>query len=251
MVGIIADCQRLRRTQQEFDKAFERLAELPDKAVRELKSTQLYRGIRNWRGVNGTVRHGAIGDLCTWVCSRKHRIALAAIEVDRFGSNRLSQDMDIWKATALHIALQIQRSHQSLKKNKGNTFLVFDEHKQKSDSLAEMLFSPPTWTDDYYSRDPKKSQLDQIIDTAFYARSHHVGLVQIADLFAFLFKRHVELQDHGYGEDFDGEKDRIAGWVEQLSSRLIDLPHRWPKRTSSACAKNYVDLAPPSLLYLN
>jgi len=250
MAGIITDSQRLRRTQQEFDRAFERLAELPEKTVRELKSTQLYRGIRKWRGVDGAVRHGAIGDLCSWVCERKHKLALAAIDTNRFTNSSLSEHMDIWNAAALHIALQVQRSHQSLKKNKGNTFLVFDEHKQKGDSLAEMLFTPPAWTDDYYARTPSKPQLDQIIDTAFYARSHHVGLVQIADLFAFVFRRHVELQDHAECERFDGEKGLIASWVQLLATRLIARSHRWPKRPSSHCAKSFVDLAPRSLLNL-
>lgn len=159
--------------------------------------------------------------------------------------------MDIWKAAALHIALQVQRFHQPLKNNKGKTFLVFDEHKQKGESLAEMLFSPPRWTDDYYSRDSRAPRLDQIIDTAFYARSHHVGLVQIADLCAFVFKRHVELQDHAAPENFEGEKNLITTWVQTLANRLIDHPHRWPKRTSSDCAKSYVKLAPQSLLDLS
>ena len=250
MVGIIADSQRLRRTQEEFNKAFKRLTGIQESTVRELKSTHLYRGTGKWRGVDGEVRHAAIGDLCSWVCNRKHSIALTAIDIESFKSSPLSNHIDIWSAAALHIALQIQRLHQSLKKNKGNTFLVFDEHKQKADSLAELLFDPPPWSDTFYGKKEKQPRLDQIIDTAFYARSHHVGLVQIADLFAFLFKRHVELSDHGSMEAYQGEAERIREWVLELATRLTKRPSRWPKRSTSECAKWYVDLAPQSLLTL-
>lgn len=249
MVGIVADCQRLRRTQVEFAGVFQRLNRLPRSTVLELKSTHLYRGTGKWYGVDGTARHAAISDLCNWVSTRKHKIALAGIDLNRFKSSTLRNHLDIWDAAALHITLQVQRAHQRLVKNKGNTFLVFDENKQKTDRLAGLLFDPPEWTDNYYG--PKNTRLDQIIDTAFFARSHHVGLVQVADLFAFLFRRHSELQDYRLEERFDGEKERIQNWVEQLASRLLDRAHRWPKRTSSDCAKAYVELAPPSLLKLS
>jgi hypothetical protein len=44
MVGIIADSQRLRRTQVEFASAFKRLGDLPKRTIQELKSTNVYRG---------------------------------------------------------------------------------------------------------------------------------------------------------------------------------------------------------------
>src|SRR5207249_1690265 len=103
-----------------------------------------------------------------------------------------------------------------IKKNKGATFLVFDEHYQHSDELAELLFEPPEWTDGYYRRKASQARLDHVIDSAFYARSHHVGLVQIADLFAFLFRRYAELTDYGASEDFVGETEAIAAWVSQV-----------------------------------
>lgn len=250
MVGIIADSQRLRRTQVEFESAFETLTSLPERAISELKSTKLYRGTGPWHGVPGVQRHKAIEDLCTWVCDRKHDLALVAIDTKQYEKSPLDADLDIWLTAALHIALQIQRAHQSLKKNEGNTFLVFDEHKLAAGPLASLLYEPPSWTDEYYSRSKRQGQLDQIIDTAFYARSHHVGLVQVADLFAFIFRRHAELRDYGSHEEFDGEADRIAGWAAMLAKRLVSSPHRWPKKPMNACARWYRDAAPPSLVEL-
>jgi hypothetical protein len=172
------------------------------------------------------------------------------VDVGRFKESPLDDGLDIWLTAALHIALQVQRAHQGLKKNKGNTFLIFDEHKRKADALAELLFNPPDWTDEYYKRSRRQPRLDQIIDTAFYAQSHHVGLVQVADLFAFLFRRHAELKDYGQAEDYEGEIEQIGSWVRRISSRLLPQVHRWPKRPKSDSSHWYRDAAPPWLVKL-
>ena len=110
-----------------------------------------------------------------------------------------------------------------------------------------LLFAPPAWTDQYYGRKPRQERLDQVIDTAFYARSHHVGLVQIADLFAYLFRRYAELRDYGDPEAYGGELRTVAGWVEQISERLVALAHRCPKRPTNDVAEWYVNACPTSL----
>ena len=252
MVGIAADTHRLRRTQEELNSFLERLKDIPARYVQELKSTQLYRGRGPWKGVDGTVRRGAIDDLCAWVCERKHRLALAAIDVQKFADHQVTdtKKIDIWEAAALHIALQVQCSSQTKQRNKGNAILVFDDNKMKSDRLAELLYDPPDWTDDYYRRRPRQPRLDQIVDTAFFARSHHIGLVQVADIFAFLFRRYVELQEGASDEYYEGERAHISRWVKQLADRLLNPSHRWPKRPPSDCGKLYLELTPESLLPL-
>lgn len=216
MVGIVADSRRLHRTQTDFADTFARLGEGTVKELRELKSVELYRGHGPWKGVDGPDRAAIIGDLCAWLCERKQDIALAAIDVERFREDSLHEDLDHWMTAALHIALQVQRAHQGLKKRKGSTFLIFDEHQRHADRLAELLFDPPEWTDAYYGRSKHQERLDQVIDTAFYARSHHVGFVQVADLFAFLFRRYAELHDYGVPPAYEDEVERIDGWVERI-----------------------------------
>lgn len=248
MVGVLADMARVGRTKTEFGATFADLGDQTTKALYELKSTDLYRGKNSWHGVDGEARHAIISRLCNWVGERKHQLTLAAVDLSRWRPSPNEDVNDPWLAVALHTALQVQKANQGMKKGKGVTFLVFDEQKQKSDALAELLFEPPAWTDEYYGRGKKQDQLDQILDTAFYAKSHHAGLVQIADLFAFIFRRYVELADHGSGEDYEGEAERIAGWKDCLSERLVEPSHRWPKQPKSDAARWYVEIAPPSLL---
>lgn len=250
MVGIIADGQRLHRTHTEFAEIFDRLSGVAVRDLRELKSSELYRGLGPWKGVEGDERAQIISDLCGWLCDRKHDIALAAIDLTRFSDSPLHESLDVWMTGALHVALQVQRGHQTLEKRKGSTFLVFDEHQRHADRLAELLFEPPEWTDAYYDRNKRQERLDQVIDTAFYARSHHVGLVQVADLFAFLFRRFSELQDYGQEPSYAGELDRIADWVTTIGPRLLPISHRWPRRARNDVARWYTAAAPQSLLNL-
>jgi hypothetical protein len=67
------------------------------------------------RGVDGLDRAAIIGDLCTWLCERKHDIAVAAIDLAHFREKPLNESLDAWMTAALHIALQVQRAHQGLK----------------------------------------------------------------------------------------------------------------------------------------
>lgn len=251
-VGVIADVARVHRTRLEFEELFRNIAELPDKAIAELKGSNVYYGNGRWKGVDGEARHAAITRLCQWVSNRKHALALAALDTSRFDESDLRNltGLDIWMSGAVHIALQAQKAHQQISKNKGATFLVFDEHKVKGDAFAELLFDPPGWSDDYHGRGKKQLALDQITDTAFYARSHHVGLVQAADVFAFVFRRYSEVCDYGHDEGYEGERERLTAWVETLGDRLLARSHRWPKRTKSEVAKLIAELAPPSLVDL-
>lgn len=144
MVGVIADSQRLHRTRTDFADTFQRLGDVAVRDLRELKSNELYRGIGPWKGIEGSERARIISDLCGWLCDRKHDIALAAIDLEKFNDEPLHADLDEWMTGALHIALQVQRAHQRLQKRKGSTFLVFDEHQRHADRLAELLSSRPT-----------------------------------------------------------------------------------------------------------
>lgn len=144
----------------------------------------------------------------------------------------------------------MQKHNQGRGNNKGHTFLVFDENKAKADDLAELLWTPPPSTDDFYDKKRQQERLDQLIDSAFTVKSHHAGLVQVADLYAFILRRYVELKDYGSGEEWIGEGRLISGYVQTLKSRLLPQGVRWPSKTRSTCAKWFNSIAPRALLEL-
>lgn len=107
--------------------------------------------------------------------------------------------------------------------------LVFDANKHEEDRSTELLYGPLNWSDDYYSRASGAPQFDQVIDSAFFARSHHVGLIQIADVYAYLVRRYAELSDGAGEESHPGELEQLKCWIDQLAPRLLPVStgHPW------------------------
>ncbi|MDA8378776.1 MAG: DUF3800 domain-containing protein [Planctomycetia bacterium] len=254
MVGIVVDAIRLNRTQHEFDEIFEMVQKLFQENLRELKGSKIIFGRDRWRNVDPDARKRVVHFFCDWLVKRKHCLAITAIDRDKF-SRRNGDDFpeianDPWIAAAVHLTLQLQKHHQSEKSNKGHTFLIFDENKKMADNLAELLYHPPAWTDQYYGRAKKQGRLDQIIDSAFTVKSHHAGLVQVADLYAFIFRRYAELNEYGSTQMWHGEKDMIDGYVSTLATRMLPRSCRWVGKSSVPCQKWWSDVAPNSLLAL-
>lgn len=255
MVGVLVDAIRLHRTREEFGGIFDEVQGLFADTLKEIKGAKMLSGRDRWRKIDPESRNRIAEKFCEWLKERKHHITLAA--VDRQKHNQLQGSSlpafcdDPWLMAATHISLQVQKVNQGLGNNKGVTFLVFDENKAKADTLAELLWDPPTWTDDYYGKKKKQDRLDQLIDSAFTVKSHHAGLIQVADVFAFIVRRYCELKDFGLSEEWAGETQFHDGCVSILKTRLLPRAARWPVRTTSSCAKCFNSLAPASLLTLN
>lgn len=252
MVGVVANSDRLTRTQEELSAIFRTLGGITTGHLKELKSKTLFSGTGVWGDVPGEKRREIVSNLCDWLCERKHSLALAAIDKTCFKTHPSTgpELSSIWQAGAFHIALQLQRAHQTKTGNKGRTVLVFDDNKQETSNFSDLIFSPPSWSDDYYDRSPKKPRLDKLIDTPFAVKSHQVGLVQIADVFAAIFRRYADLSDFDREEKYVGEEQHYGDWVKVLSSQLLPCASRWPRRSHSECAKWYSAIAPNSLLEL-
>ena len=254
MVGIVVDAQRLNRTRLEFGEIFGVVGDAFPGALRELKGSKIFYGRDGWRQVAPEVRKDIFRRFCEWLSDRKHHLAMSAIDVGRFNSDLPAHYpetlKDLWVAGAVHIALQLQRLRQGLDKNKGHTVIIFDENKLKADKLNEVLFGPPEWTEPYYDKTKKHQPLDQIIDSAFFTKSHHAGLAQVADLFAFAFRRYAELTEYEIQPEYPGELVDIQAIVQCLAAHLIARGHRWPKHPKNECAATFVNLAPRSLLDL-
>lgn len=253
-VGIVIDAARLNRTKEAFGDIFDKIQALFPEQLRELKASKLLLGRDRWRNVHPGIRKTICESLCNWICDRKHDLIVTAIDRARYAETRATVPEElqrsVWVAGMTHLALQLQKLHQNERNNKGRTLLIIDDNKQFADHLAEVLWSPPAWTDSYYARSRKQEQLDQIIDSAFAVKSHHAGMVQIADLFALVFRRYAEIKDYKSPEQWDGELDFVGKLVETLSARLTSRSVRWPKRTSSDCLGWFNNLAPASLLKL-
>lgn len=252
MVGIVIDATKLRRTQEEFGKIFENLCGLTGRSLKELKSTDILPGKRTWQGVDGEVRSTVVENICDWVSTRSHKIAFAAIDrsLHKASAPGCPELRDEWQAGAVHVLLQLQRYGQRKPAGKGRTVVIIDNNPAGVAALSKLVVSPPAWTDDYYGRGKKEPALSMIIDTPFAVESHHVLMIQVADVIAGILRRSAELEAYARPEKYGGERVQYAEWIGLLSRSLLGNEHRWGSGNKSECAEWYRSLAPASLLAL-
>jgi len=108
------------------------------------------------------------------------------------------------------------RASARRKKNKGHTVFVFDKEDHEESRLTNFLYDPPKWSDSLYGRNKKSAPFDQIVDAPYFADSKLVLLIQVADLFAYLIRRKVEIENGYANERYDGEMTKLRGWCDRL-----------------------------------
>jgi hypothetical protein len=106
-----------------------------------------------------------------------------------------------------------------------------------------------TGSDAFYSADPE-SRLDQIVDVPYFVDSEDVGLLQVADLFAYLLRRYGELEAGCNQPSYPDEKAKLRHWAKQIVSIALPRSSRWPRRNVCRCAAFFNAIAPAALIDL-
>ena len=154
MVGVLVDALRLNRTRLEFADIFDGAQQALGGPISELKGTKILYGRDRWKALKDAPgkRQEFIRRLCRWASERDAHLILTGIDFDKYKveakPDQFAASLEPWLACALHVALQVQKKNQSLDKNKGHSFLFFDE---KNEEMSNLIFDPPSWTDDYYA----------------------------------------------------------------------------------------------------
>lgn len=154
---------------------------------------------------------------------------------------------NIWQTAAIHIALSIQKAHQNIPKKKGHTLLLFDREEREEKRLSKFIFKPAGWSDEYYNRDKKQIQLDQIVDVPFFGDSQQVLLLQVADAIAFVLRRYAEILDGKDDVRYKDELEKLKGWIKLIAKRSYPLSTRWPSRGLNVVQCMFDRLAPSSI----
>jgi len=234
MACILPSAYNLHRTTDEFAVNLQILRDnnIP---LAELKAEEIYRGRGAWKRVDGDIRHKIFSRYFSWLVNRKHKIILSLIDNNRFfalkdSGNQIADYLGFpYVAGALQIALAIQRHNQGQKKNKGKTILIFDEQRDFENTVEDLIAQPPEFTDVFYGYQAKnKGRLDQIIDTAYFVKSHHSYLIQTADTVAFVSRLYLQLTVYGMQESYSRELNRIQEWFDMIRGRLIPRTHVYP-----------------------
>jgi hypothetical protein len=251
MVGVITDALRMRPTKSDWEALLSVLSKLAGRTISEFHTRDFYAGNTPWRGLTGQMRAQIIDALIDWINSRKHSLVFVAVDKTRWSSEFMSDsryaDLNtVWRFLGLHLVLSLQKHHQHIPKNKGNTVLIFDNEEKERVRFTDLILNPPAWVDSYYSRTSKQESFDQIVDAPYFADSTDVPLLQVADFLAYFLRRYAELEN-GDHERYNGERQKVAKWVNKAFARTITKSATYPKRERCDCANLFFEFAPSCL----
>ena len=133
--------------------------------------------------------------------------------IDAFGHPYLCASYDV--------LFQLEKHQVNKEKNKGNTFVIFDEQVRYATALEDLITKPFLSTN-----------FTQIIDTCYFGKSHHSKLIQIADLYAGMMMQAIKLYV------FRKSKKEISKSMERIGTSCETLLQ---KRLSNIVYKSYSD----------
>ena len=233
LCGIITDVSKLFKTKKEHGEIMDMLASngLP---IEELKAAEIYRGRREWKGVNPETRGNIYEALLKWSTDRKCSFVVCPIDCQKFFDAKTQSNAHAtklgfpWEAGALNVVMAVQRTFKGTKNNKGRTFMVFDEQQKHDQRFLRLFEEDLSFTDGCTGYTPSKKKtgpprFDQIVDIPHFSKSHLSVLIQLADLAAYVVNRHLLLTAYGSQEDYTGEAAKISGWYHEVGKSLV--PH--------------------------
>ena len=239
MIGIFPNVYNYHKSDSEFKKVFEIISQnIP---IKELKAADIYRGRKRWKEINPEIRDRVIDYYINWICERNHNFIVTAIDNKKFFElKKHNNDQKVikhfpypWILSAFQIALVIQKLNRNKPKNKGKSLLIFDEEDIFADHLCELIHSPPEFIDEFVKFEQKREgvRLNQIIDSAYFVKSHHSSMAQVVDILAFIYRLHLELNFYGLVEAYDGEREKINNWISLVQNKFIRYSVIYPKPT--------------------
>jgi hypothetical protein len=268
MTGIVTDAYRMHVTKAHWLRILEELSQELNKPIEEFHTRHFYRGNGIWRGLDSQQRTAMLERILKWLAERNHKIVFSAVEKQKLDAADLTGKeefirngkADYWKLAALHLFLSIQKLHQQEQGIKGHTVIIFD-HGGNGDEAADVVLNPPLWSDSFYGYQrliqKRKGEipnpeppLSVLVDVPYFADSRHVGMLHVADLFAYLLRHYAELRAGHTAEKYDGELNKVAGWVSQIASLVVPDNFRW-KAGRCVCSNFFREAAPESLLDLH
>ena len=252
MVGVLIDAARMKPTKGDWEGFLQGLSKELRREIKEIHTRDFYAGNGLWRGLDGATRSRITEAILDWVADRKHSVIYSAVDKTAWfkqfqGDTRFNDLKTIWRFLGLHLVLGIQKHHQRIAKNKGNTVLVFDNELSEQRKFTDLILRPPSWTDTYYGRRGNEPQLDQIIDVPHFADSMDVPLLQVADFIAYFLRRYAELENGG-AERYSGERVKVAAWAKKARNLSISHSAIYPKVGRCSCADLFHSYAPDCLL---
>ncbi|MDP2897075.1 MAG: DUF3800 domain-containing protein [bacterium] len=249
LLGVVVDASRMHVTKHDWASFLAQLSEMVGQEFQELHTRNFYSGSGIWSRLSGQQRSDAIDFFIDWFAARKHHVVFSAIDKQRHkamqDAGAIPEEIDtVWKAMGFHVALAMQKNFQGRGKKKGNTIFVFDEEVKEETRFQKLLLKPPVWSDSYYGKQKNQERLSQLVDAPYFADSHNVGLLQVADFLAYFVRRYIEISENAPPEKYKGEAEKVCAWFKKIKARTISYQSMYPKRQRCQTAELFWSLAP-------
>jgi hypothetical protein len=243
MCGLMVDAYKLRKKTADFDEMLAALRARHPGAKTELKTSQFINGRSGWSKVPPQERKDFLANVCRLAVGNGGKLYGLGLSFGKFdqaktaGHGQPSAD-SYWLAAAMFTSSLIQKKMQGVKASKGLTVVIMDDHKMGMPGLSNGLYDADGWYDGLFQERkkirgkavwvPRKpgDRFDQIINTAFAIKSDHSSLVQVADVIAYVYRRHLELK--AQPEKYVGESayyEMLVGILEPQREKLGQTPN--------------------------
>lgn len=245
MVGVLVNVYNYHKAHNEFQDVFNIIQkEIP---IKEIKAEEIYRGRNSWRDIKSESRDAVIEYYLDWISdSPSIKFIITAIDNEKYfqikkGNPNLEYFNSLpcpYTLAGLHVAITIQKINKNINKNKGKTILIYDEQNEHEDHLSEIIFKPPNFIDEFVEFDPGNgSRLDVIIDSAYFVKSHHSSMAQIADIASYFLRLYFELNFCGFSENYTGEKKKVTAWIDTILKKAVSLKKIYQKNPKTGFLK--------------
>lgn len=252
MVGVVVDATRMHLIKSRWEELLKTLSEITGHQVQELHTKDFYPGRKYFYNIDGSKRSDIISAIYEWLEERKHHVVYTSVLKESYNAAKKSDTHfpnelnTIWRYLGFHLVLAMQKYCQRSPRNKGHTIYIFDNKDNEQARFTDLILRPPAWSDEYYDRKAKQSQLDQIVDVPYFVDSENVALIQMADVYSYFLRRYAEIKEGGKIK-YEDEDKKVSAWVEGFAKRSIGRQYIYPRNSRNRVQDMFFEHAPPSI----
>lgn len=251
MAGVLVDAYKLRKYTAELDVLVTNFLSRHPSSPAEIKTKKLLEGKGGWNTIDPQERKDFVTGICR-VAADCSKLIVFGMSFSQFeaacaaGVFKFPCQKSFWVLSGMYVAAVVQKKMCTLKNNKGLSVLIFDNNPTGMSALSDALYESDPWFDGLYHAAGKPlkqaARFDQILNTAFAINSKHSSFVQVADVVAYVYRRHIELRS-GQSEAYTGEATYVDGLVSILENRREKLG----RCAKAECVEFYKTISHPSL----
>ena len=251
MAGVLVDSHRMHKTKEHWESLLLSLSRLIERPLEELHTKDFYPGNGVWRGLDGEKRGIVVDLILDWLIERSHKAIIVCVDVAAYETSKKINQVypelsTLWRFMGMHLLLSTQKYNQAASGTKGHTLMVFDNEESEKAAFSDLVFSPPAWSDSYYSKKKKNDRLDVIVDVPYFADSKQVPLIQAADFLCYFCRKYVEIAEGKIPEKYPGEKAKLEGWMAKIRSISVKSNFIYPATGRCEVSELFYSHAPES-----